>query len=52
MSTNRSLYLSLIAISAAWMFFLKSRSAPKKLVAAAVAAEQLRQAWAKNHTTA
>jgi hypothetical protein len=49
---NRSLAFSLLAISGAWFFLLKSRSAPYKIVPASIAAARLREAWAKNHTTA
>jgi hypothetical protein len=49
---SRSLMLSLMAVSAAWVFLLKSRSAPQKVVPVQIAAQKLRQAWSANHTTA
>jgi hypothetical protein len=49
---SRSLMLSLMAVSAAWVFLLKSRSAPQKVVPVQIAAKKLRQAWSANHTTA
>ena len=49
---NRTLGLSLFAISAAWLLLLKSRSAPQRLASVHEAASRLRAAWANNHTTA
>jgi hypothetical protein len=49
---SRSLMLSLMAVSAAWVFLLKSRSAPQKVIPVQIAAQKLRQAWSANHTTA
>jgi hypothetical protein len=51
-SMNRTLGLSLFAISAAWLLLLKSRSAPQRLASVHEAASRLRAAWANNHTTA
>jgi hypothetical protein len=48
---NRSLLLSLLAVTAAWILIRTSNS-PTRLVPVNEAAAQLQQAWADHHTTA
>ena len=47
-----SLALTLLAISAAWVYLLKHQSLTSKTVPVQEAAAKLREAWANNHTTA
>jgi len=51
-STHRTLMLSLVAVSAAWIYLLKSTSGASRKVPVELAAARLREAWADNHTTA
>ena len=49
---NRSLFLGLLTAAAAWLFYQQGYAAKRRKVPAQEAAARLREAWAKNHTTA